>query len=217
MGWPEKGGKELAGRLPGGGLGAGSEGSDCSDGWKVSLASGAEVTSGLLRAPPTANPPSLSPSRRAWEETLLLLGMLGEVEGIGHHQVARGGWPRALAGMARIHFITAWVSAGHLSRWAWGRRRRSLRARRSPPITQPHAQALDSSPPHPTSCPKCPSWAWNSPPSLLWTPPPPGSPPTHRHQAPARLWELAGAGFPKGPGIIQRPLCGRQLLPYPHQ
>lgn len=67
--------------------------------------------------------------------------------------------------MARIHFITAFVSGATYPGWVGGRRRRSSGPGASPPITQPHAQALGFLPgPTPPAAPKCPSWAWNSPP-----------------------------------------------------
>ena len=122
------------------GLELGLEGSDGPEGWKASLASGPEG----LQAPRGNHPQLTRPASHLLvgrgRKHLLLLGMLGEVEGIGHHQVTpvEAGREHEGDGPHPLHYCLC--LGGHLPRGAG--RRQSSRPGASPPITQPHARAL---------------------------------------------------------------------------
>lgn len=176
---------------------------NCSEGWKVSLASGPEGLQASPRHHPQQTRPASHPSRRSVENIFSSWGCLEEVEGIGHHQVAPVEAGRGTK-VSSHHFITARLQGPPIRVGPGGGGRRSSGPGASPrPLS--HAQALGFRPgPTPPAAPKCPSWAWNSPPSLLWASLPPGSPPTHRHQAPASSYRAFSRGrTPKGPGITE--------------
>lgn len=88
---------------------------------------------------------------------LLLLGMLGEVEGIGHHQVApvEAGREHEGNGSHPLHYRLR--LRGHLSRVGRGEEETVLRARRVPADHSAPRPSFRIPPrPHPTSCSQVP-------------------------------------------------------------
>ena len=175
-------------------------------------------TSGPPRKPPTAHPPSLSPSRRAWEKTS---SPPGDAWRSRRDRTPpgrpRGGWPRAQRGWSASTSLLP-LSRGPPAQG--GRKETVIKARRIPTNHSAPRPSFRIPPgPHPTGCsPSAHPGPGTLLPYLLRMPPPPGSPPMHHHQAPARFWVLSvGARPPEGPGITRDPQ-GRQRTPtLPHQ